>query len=245
MAESGGRQDTGLLELRRAAYFLDWPVNQYGFRLLAHHDFQSVAEVQAWFENEFIRLGDSKVVEESIKIGRRAEQHAQEQQAANGMCIYHQLTREKTPLTWRGLKHVQVSSDSYYEPTTKPGEGIMSWKDMFNPRSTEEKPEWHLERIHSKGNVFVSKSTAGQRSAVCAMQALRYLGLAGSLCLAMHAWQTGAFVPGHFYRKVESKMEPRPVMASHGQPWRRLRLSSVPCLSILKTHCQKSLSAFF
>ena len=60
LAESSADWNPGLQKLRRHAKDLNWPINQYGFRLLAQHHFHESPEIVAWFEKEFVRLGDSE-----------------------------------------------------------------------------------------------------------------------------------------------------------------------------------------
>ena len=160
LAEVAAKENPGLKELREKAYFLDWPINQYGFRLLAHHEFRAVPQVQNWFEREFVRIGDSKLIEESNKIARSVEQHDQDPQHAPGLRIYHALTRQETLLSWRGLNHVEVSKDFYFQPKSKPGKAVLPWRQMFNPMSTPPKAEWYLDDVpKTRDSPFESKST--------------------------------------------------------------------------------------
>ena len=112
LAESAAKENSGVEKLRAEAYFLDWPIVQYSFRLLAHHHFRFTAEVRNWLLKLFVRIGDSKLIEDSNKLIRSLEQHDQEANIASSLSIYHRLTREEVPLQWRGIPHVQVGKDS-------------------------------------------------------------------------------------------------------------------------------------
>ena len=65
LAESIAKENSGVEKLRAEAYFLDWPIVQYTFRLLAHHHFHFTAEVWNWLLKLFVRIGDSKLIEDS------------------------------------------------------------------------------------------------------------------------------------------------------------------------------------
>ena len=80
-------------QLRSEAYFLDWPVAQYSFRLLAHCHVRFCPELQMRLLKLSVRIGDSKLVEDSDKIIRNLEQHDQEPNIAGSLSIYHRLTQ--------------------------------------------------------------------------------------------------------------------------------------------------------
>ena len=216
LAESMASECLGLHELRKQAYFLDWPVVQYGFRLLAHHHFQGTPPVLEWFRRQFVRLGDSKLIEDTNKIGRRLEQRHQEHKVSPSLTLYHALTRTAyTPLHWRNIPAVQLQSDQFYETprASQPGRParhpVLPWTDLFNPHATPDEERWHLHTIlNTTANPFPSRSPKGQRAAVAALQALRLLSATGpASAAATEAWQTCGLCPGHAYCK-DAAIEP-------------------------------------
>ena len=116
---------------------------------------------------QFVRIGDSKLIEDSNKIVRNLEQHDQDSNVAGSLSIYQRLTCKEVPLQWRGIRHVQVDSDDYYESGSKRGQAVLPWTDMFRPESTPERADWHLRDIlQTAQSPFASKSTDGQNMQV-------------------------------------------------------------------------------
>ena len=66
-------------KLRENLYWMDWPVCQVSFRMLAQCNFQRIPEILRFLKRLFTRLGDTKVTEETNKILRRMEQKEQDQ----------------------------------------------------------------------------------------------------------------------------------------------------------------------
>ena len=63
LAESAAQEYAGVQQLRSEAYVLDWPIVQYSFRLLAQNHLHVISEVQNWLLKQFVRIGDSKLIE--------------------------------------------------------------------------------------------------------------------------------------------------------------------------------------
>ena len=89
-------------QLRSEAYFLDWPVAQYSFRLLAHCHVRFCPELQMRLLKLSVRIGDSKLIEDSNQIIRKLEHHTQDKNIAGSLSIYHQITRKAAPFQWMG-----------------------------------------------------------------------------------------------------------------------------------------------
>ena len=152
---------------------------------------------------QFVRIGDSKLIEDSNKIVRNLEQHDQDSNVAGSLSIYQRLTCKEVPLQWRGIRHVQVDSDDYYESGSKRGQAVLPWTDMFRPESTPERADWHLRDIlQTATSPFASKSTDGQKQASVAWAALLHLGRTGAFSEAVNAWQSCVLIPGCAYRRT-------------------------------------------
>ena len=64
------------------------------------------------------------MIEEANRLGRRCEESDQDFNGASLEHLYFVLAGEKTPLSWRGIPHVRVTDDAYFEPPAKLGRQI-------------------------------------------------------------------------------------------------------------------------
>ena len=109
-------QPVGLQQLRKAAFFLDWPSCQLRFRILAHVGFQPHAGVLQWFTRSFLRVGDTLVNEKCNKVGRRTEQHSQESNAVSTSAVFHAVRRPAESIfSSRGIPEVVLQPEDWQE----------------------------------------------------------------------------------------------------------------------------------
>ena len=92
--------------------------NQLKFRLLAHINFDVRAlagtGLGAYFLRFFTRIGDSKVIEDSNKIARKAEQKDKENMVTAARTVYHQIRQSGTSaLDQRGISQSQVRDEDW------------------------------------------------------------------------------------------------------------------------------------
>ena len=78
-AECNQNQYPMFFKLRENLYWMDWPVCQVSFRMLAQCNFQRIPEILRFLKRLFTRLGDTKVTEETNNTLRRMEQKEQDQ----------------------------------------------------------------------------------------------------------------------------------------------------------------------
>ena len=104
LAESAAKENSGVEHLRSEAYFLDWPVVQYSFRLLAHHHFHFGPEVQTWLLKLFVRIW-------GFQAHRRFQQDNSEPRAARPRSEYSwQLVHLPPPHARGGASSVEGHS---------------------------------------------------------------------------------------------------------------------------------------
>ena len=77
-AEANAHRFPGAWRLRQEIYWLSWPLVQWLLRWMAHHDFRPHHEILEFIRLLFTRIGDTKAIEESHKIGRNLEKQSQQ-----------------------------------------------------------------------------------------------------------------------------------------------------------------------
>lgn len=114
-------QPVGLQQLRKAAFFLDWPSCQLRFRVLAHVGFQPHAGVLQWITRSFLRVGDTLCNEKCNKLGRRTEQHSQESNAVSTSAVFHAVRRPAESIfASRGIPEVCLEAGDWQDGGNRP-----------------------------------------------------------------------------------------------------------------------------
>ena len=85
-------------------YWLSWPACQVKFRILAHSDFGLTEPVRHWLTQAYSRIGDTKVVEDSNKVARRAEAQAGDHHIIKTANVFHQIRFEGSALQQSNLQ---------------------------------------------------------------------------------------------------------------------------------------------
>ena len=152
----------------------------------------------------FLRLGDTKGIEESHKIGAHLETKRGDSKILDDDVFYARLQRRNTPLQQRGIPHIQVSKSAAYQPARcgkLPASGLQEWKQIYARQGLMKMPPFlaaHKDTVLS--GHYEHKTPASGRTSIAAAQALVYLHRNGLLHEAMHAWQAVCCVPHSFIR---------------------------------------------
>ena len=227
-AEARRNVHPGFFTLREQVYWMDWPVCQLPFRLLGQCHFRRHPEITKYFRRQFVRMGDSKVVEETHKIVRRIEEKEQDGHVAAAKRIYHALaghdeespkrttdhgvvgsshdpTLKRSPLEWRGVNIACVPSSSYYEVNsniTRPPPG--GWAKTFDAKATPLPRSWGARNVLDSHKTYVNKRPQDARHSIAAAMALLGLHKTGSWAEAGNAWHCCAILPHTFVRKKKN-----------------------------------------
>ena len=128
--------------LRQSIYWLDLPIVQFLFRWLIQASHTLCPEPLRFLRMLLTRIGDTKCVEESHRIGRGLEK-SQNRNVLEPEVLFARLQREDTPLQQRCLPHVQAAKDSAYQPmkhSKLPKSGLTSWAAIHAKRSLMRMP---------------------------------------------------------------------------------------------------------
>lgn len=192
-------------DLRQEVYWLSWALVQFLLRWLAHVGFQPCPAIHAFLCRIFLRIGDTKCVEESHKIGRGLETKGQDPKKCDAAAFYARLQREKTPLSQRGIPHMQVCKSAAYQGAsgdTLPDLGLKDWSQIHARQSLMHTPSMLAAYRDTVLNGNYPKHTPkNSRTSISAAQALVHLHREGLLFTnAKHAWQAVCCVPHTFIR---------------------------------------------
>ena len=116
-AESSAQQFPGAAALRSEVYWLSWPINQWLLRVLAHFHFLQHPTWVSLFRTLYRRIGDSKCIEETHRIGRATEKRGQQPDVMDLTSLFARLTGNGTPLHHRGMRHAIVPDAEAYDHT--------------------------------------------------------------------------------------------------------------------------------
>ena len=105
-AEASAHTLPSVRTLRQEVYWLSWTLVQFVFRWLAQVDFKPCHGILSFLLMLFRRIGDTKCIEESHKIGRQLERKGQDRKKLEPDVFYARLQREKTPLQQRGIPRI-------------------------------------------------------------------------------------------------------------------------------------------
>jgi hypothetical protein len=106
----------GAYNLYKEIYWLNWPLVQWLLRWLAQCHWLPSAELLEFTQTLFTRLGDTKCVEETHRLGRAQEKHGQQPDKLSLHTFYSMMQGDHTPLADRGLRYLQVPADTTYQP---------------------------------------------------------------------------------------------------------------------------------
>jgi hypothetical protein len=197
-AESAAFEFPAAATLRSAVHWLSWPVCQWLLRTLAHFHFTSHPAWLYLFRAIFTRIGDTKAVEESHKIGRAAEKRGQQPDVFELAGFFRRLGVSGTPLQHRGLQHVVVPKEEFYSsPWSLAGKKPKEpWAVMFGKKGKRKvlPREWGCEALVDGKTSHISPNPDSGRLSITAAQALVYLHQRGEFHLASDTWSTSLFL---------------------------------------------------
>ena len=138
MGRAQGEAGSGAYALRQEVYWLSWPLVDWLMRLLAHNHWLPLQQVLDVLLALFHRVGDSKCIEETHRIGRGKEKREQQPDVLGILGFYSLLQSENTPLSHRGLRHLAVPDAAHYTMgTPKPP---IPWSKVFGKHSLLKMP---------------------------------------------------------------------------------------------------------
>jgi hypothetical protein len=195
--ESAAQEFPSAATLRAEVYWLSWPICQWLLRTLAHFNFRSHAAWEALFTALFTRIGDTKGVEETRRIGRAEEKRGQQPDVVALASFFRRLAIENTPLQHRGVQHLTVSDNELYDSTSTNQVPHKPWPVMFgHPNRRIALPRGlGCHKIVEGGARFTTKTPDSGRVSIAAARALVYLHQTGQLQTAGLAWQSIALTP--------------------------------------------------
>ncbi len=210
----------GIAMLYHAVHWWRWPLNQYTFRLLAHHDFDpSAGPVRAHLQRCFLRLGDSRVIEEAFKATSDRERLDQSADVLSPLRAFHALattSSDKHPLRKRGADTLGVTADDWQAATKEQMKPPVPWRQVWGRERTPLEKHWHCERVLGGGEKpCQTKTPASSNQSIVAFAAMEVLWTSRRLGLAGHSWQT-VVATNHSIRRVElGSRDSSPGLCSH------------------------------
>ena len=199
-AEASAHAFPSAWTLRQQIYWLTWPLVQFVLRWMAHMHFQP----SAGFLSEFLRLclkriGDTKAIEATHKIGRALETEGQSRRVLEPDVFYARVQRGDTPLEHRGIPHLGHTQDDAYCPISNsklPDSGHKTWDVIHAKYGLMRMPSFLSQKKQDVlGGRYLTKTPASGRSSITAAQALVHLHTSGAFSQAQHVWQAVCFVP--------------------------------------------------
>jgi hypothetical protein len=178
--------------LCKEIYWLKWPLVQWLLRWLAQCHWFPSAELLEFTQTLFTRLGDTKCVEETHRLGRAQEKRGQQPDRLCLHTFYSMMQGDKTPLADRGLRYLQVPRNCTYEARVKPSN---PWPVIFGKKALKGVPAATLGGLSGKSDKFVGRTPASGRRSICAAIALVELHKLRQLEDATSVWQALALLP--------------------------------------------------
>ena len=204
-AEAAANRYPGVGALREEIYWLSWPLVQWVLRWLAHFHFQlrHCSVVLAFIRLIFTRLGDTKMVEESHKIGKAMSKCHEGHRMLAPDAFYARLQRADTPLQSRGIPHIHSPEAHAYQRAQSrlPASGASKWSQVYGKAGLV-KPGEQVARSKSKvlEGKYVSRTPATGRPSIAAAQALVELHGRGEFSKAKDVWQSICLIPHSLVR---------------------------------------------
>lgn len=180
-------------ELLEQVYWLSWPAVDTLLRFLAHHHWAPHPDVICLLRRLFTRIGDTKCVEESHKIGRGMEKRDQQPDVLDLLAFFSRLQGPSTPLCHRGIPHLCPADSHVYSGAAKPP---VPWAKMFARSGFAQLPK-ELSELLPKlwDGKFTSRTPQSGRPSIMACRALVHLHATGQWPLVTRMWHAVALRP--------------------------------------------------
>ena len=176
-------------------YWLRWPAVDTLLRILAHHQWRPHPEVVGLLHRLFTRIGDTKCVEESHKIGRGMEKRDQQPDVLNLLAFYSRLQGPGAPLSHRGIPHLCPAATCMHTDisATPP----VPWKRLFTRTGLAQLPKDLAAHLHKlwDGGGFTSRTPQSGRPSIMAARAFVHIHSTGQWPLITTAWHALALRP--------------------------------------------------
>ena len=147
----------------------------------------------AWLMDFFWRLGDTKCIEETHRLGRGVEQRGQQPDLLSCRVFYQLMQGLHTPLQARGVPHLCIDQSAPCSASCKK----QNWRVVFGTRSRAKLPGEALVKN-------VRKTPVSTRRSICAAVALVHLHRGNHWSDAQHLWQGVALLPHRLVRDEQS-----------------------------------------
>ena len=207
-AEANASVYFGAWSLRQEVYWLSWTLVQFVLRWLAHENFKTSESLLGFLSQLFHRIGDTKAIEESHRIGRESETKVgcKPHKTLNAEEFYARLQRDQQPLHDRGIPYIQTNNNVAYQPQKfgqLPKTGLGKWEQIHATSSVMKTPAFleSLKKTVMHGR-YTKKTPASGRTSITAAQALVHLHKKHLFHKAGCAWQASCCVPHTFICKA-------------------------------------------
>ena len=198
---TGHPSAAGVVSLRQEIYWLDWPINQWLLRLMAHFLWTPHPTIINFLLAFFLRLGDTLGVEETHRIGRGIEKRGQQADVLELLNFFAELMTEKTPLVRRGVPHICPSDTGAYQQrgNSKPP---VPWSRACCTEAPIPLPDGMNLAHKMQSGTFQSRNPASGRPSIAAAQALVHLYKHDRLSLAHTMWHCLVLAPHAVVRSL-------------------------------------------
>ena len=198
-AESNANTFPSAWSLRQQVYWLSWPLVQFVLRWMAHMHFKPAGGFLCEFLRMCLtRIGDTKCVEETHRIGRGLENQGQ-RRVLEPDVFFARMQRGDTPFDHRGMPHARTGQDAAYCPMANsklPASGLKGWSQIYAKHGLMRMPSFLAQKKEDVlSGRYLTKTPASGRSSITAAQALVHVHGLRDLSLARHVWHAIAFVP--------------------------------------------------
>ena len=199
-AEANAHMFPAAWSLRQEVYWLSWALVQFVLRWMAHMNFKPAFGFLCQFLLLCLkRLGDTKGVEETHRMGRGLENEGQSRHVLEADVFFARMQRDDTPFDHRGVPHLRSDQQAHYCPIANsklPASGLDHWNQIFAKQGLMRMPSFlNQKKRDILAGKYLTKTPASGRTSITAAQALVMIHGLKDLSLATHVWQGVCFVP--------------------------------------------------
>ena len=196
-ARNMGDSAAAAWKLRQEFCWLSWPLSQFIMRLLAHHNWLPTSSVVNFLQVLFNRIGDTKCIEETHRIGRAIEKRHQQPDVLSMHTFYGALQNQQTPLAQRGIPHICTPPSGVYQPPQNSAPPH-PWCKVFGKQALLKLPATC--QVNMKD--FKSYTPHSGKPSIAAAAALVHLNTTGQLDKAGEMWHAVTLMPHSLVRNL-------------------------------------------